>query len=128
MIHIVLNAAQIIFVSSFVEDNIGRLLCDPLYLLLLLLLSGCKLFELQLNIFLTAARGDGRCGPRCPGSTAILMRTFIYTITSFLEHVLLLQLLVLSVLLRMFLLLLFTAKALASIVAIITKTAPTVLI
>ena len=56
------------------------------------------------------------------------MRTFIYTITSFLEHVLLLQLLVLSVLLRMFLLLLFTAKALASIVAIITKTASTVLI
>ena len=128
MIHIVLNAAQIIFVCSFVEDNIGRLLCDPLYLLLLLLLSGCKLFELQLNIFLAAARGDGRCGPRCPGSTAIFMCAFIYTITSFLEHVLLLQLFVLSVLLRMFLLLLFTAKALASIVAIITKTAPTVLI
>ena len=56
------------------------------------------------------------------------MRTFVYTIATFLEDILLLNLLVLSNLLRFFLFLLFTAKTLASIVAIITKTASTVLI
>ena len=39
MIHIVLVAAQVIFVCSLVENNIMGLLCDTLYLFLLLLLS-----------------------------------------------------------------------------------------